>query len=842
MTKRNQIKIHQAYYGEVNRSHGCLSSTIEDAELKTFLTGFTDRPSAMPAGIAMQPYYSATVYGKHYIFTLSFNDNTAQRAGMVFTHVLIIDVNDIEYATNLNNLFNFFCKTIPEDKNITQELSVPISVLEICEVSNSFPEYVIQFVRNLVDGKLPLLFCGEAKSFISLIASVWAGLPSSFRIKISFTAGFSTVNIDSTKTVIHFQKSLENSLKNSEFISDVNTNLIEANSTVEKYILNTSSDNQFELFIKDLNVDLNNWSVLQICVKAYEGYQRYSELNNDGIKQLIRQLAKISPSENDGKLIKDKVISELKQRINSSTETNFKSLKNLPIHSYDSGEKTISDAVYSITETKLIKGNDFNAEIMSEAIVLSHNETKINWWHASITSALKNTIKNNTVSIQNLWSLLICSKDSLSVVLSFLPEKKAFENLLIKHIPKNIPQDIAKSFANAIQKRKWRLLHAYLIQTYLTAKEALKQQLSLEKGFSSDTFEGSIILAKATSDGDVLSLAIETKEKFFIDEYAARSVKNPMLLNELDVRNETWLSIWASSIQKTANLKHGILKLSENVELLLSSIPEGIIIPDEIINQIAKSKYADISKLKNRTDIWKYLSSNVKGLFLEATANRLIENISSEGLANTEIELINHISSDAFMTGVLKTYRADINVVIEIYNYITGLKDSFLADYIKFYPNNINEVQSDCLGTLVLSKRYSQSARQIFEKAKQNSNFKIALTKCQSIAGIGFWDRLLWGGLIGETVSPESVYSELTRIAIKLYDKGPEDQDVWKRAGGDLSKLHNNKTREDNWRNAIALLRNGGGGKELSVKSLIKQMIEDHPNNTELKEIKKYFK
>src|SRR3546814_8631174 len=109
---------------------------------------------------------------------------------------------------------------------------------------------------------------------------------------------------------------------------------------------------------------------------------------------------------------------------------------------------------------------------------------------------------------------------------------------------------------------------------------------------------------------------------------------------------------------------------------------------------------------------------------------------------------------------------SDLNTVLEVYEYIANLKDSFLADFIKYYPNNLNDVQSARLGALVLSKRFQLTAKQIFEKAKHDNSFKIALTRCQSIADIGFWEKLLWGGLIGETVSADSVYSELVRIEI----------------------------------------------------------------------------
>src|SRR3546814_679711 len=177
-------------------------------------------------------------------------------------------------------------------------------------------------------------------------------------------------------------------------------------------------------------------------------------------------------------------------------------------------------------------------------------------------------------------------------------------------------------------------------------------------------------------------------------------------------------------------------------------------VSDEIIHQIANSKYADVLEVANRADLWKHFQSNTRELFLDATANGLVKNISSKGLAEIiiEPELTNYISSDKYMTALLKTYRSDINTVLEVYEYIANLKDSFLADFIKYYPNNLNDVQSARLGALVLSKRFQLTAKQIFEKAKHDNSFKIALTRCQSIADIGFWEKLLWGGLIGETV------------------------------------------------------------------------------------------
>src|SRR3546814_17914768 len=95
---------------------------------------------------------------------------------MVFTHVLIIDIDDIKHVNNLNNLFSYFCKAIPENRTLIQELVIPISALEVNERFYNFPEYVIKGARELANGKLPLSFCGESDSIIRLIRSFWCGL------------------------------------------------------------------------------------------------------------------------------------------------------------------------------------------------------------------------------------------------------------------------------------------------------------------------------------------------------------------------------------------------------------------------------------------------------------------------------------------------------------------------------------------------------------------------------------------------------------------------------------------------------------------------------------------
>lgn len=62
-----------------------------------------------------------------------------------------------------------------------------------------------------------------------------------------------------------------------------------------------------------------------------------------------------------------------------------------------------------------------------------------------------------------------------------------------------------------------------------------------------------------------------------------------------------------------------------------------------------------------------------------------------------------------------------------------------------------------------------------------------------------------------------------------LYDRGPEEKDIWKRAGGDVSILTNDMNRKSQWYSAIDTLSKGGGGN-ITLKSLTEEIRIDFPN------------
>lgn len=842
MAIKKKINIHQAFYGYIGNGHGCLCSTIDDSHLKTHLTAFTDRPGSLPAGIKMKPYYSGMKYNNYYVFTLTFPDEDAPRAGMVFTHALILDSADLEHVNNLEHVFSLFCTKIPEEKASLTELSIDEFLLKNSGFPSVFPQYTVQSVHQLIKGSIPIVFCGNSNQFTNIIFSVWAGLPKSFRSKISFTAGFIVSDLDTTKTFIHFPEDLIDSLRNSDFISGRDSEEIAIESTIDKFVLSPQSDSQFDIFLSELNVDVSSWQSLYFSAKAFEGYILYPELNNDVFKQLLRLVAKISPDKKDGLDIKSKQIAALIEKIVNRSETNLKSLRNLPLDSFEGGEEKIGNAIKLAVENEFEIKENFNRSLIAEILLTVNNDTVQNWWHHQIIAALKHIIsKHSDIATQNIWKTILESEEAFKVVWSQIPTTSAYEGLMIKYLPSEISGLFAEKLLSLAAERQWVILYANILLMELPLKEAFLKQYYFEKNIGHGLFQGTEMIGMKVSSSDLLSIILEYEEDFFISEYVRRTLKDETLLHALKIDNKLWLQIWNLTLEETGDLVYGITDAAEKIEFLLNGITEEKKVPELILRKIAESRYADISGLRNRAKIWKYLDPQIATMFLEATSNSVLKDISSLGLSAVELEseLVDHIATDRFMTSFLNSYKDDINTVIEVYEHIPKLKDGFLSDYVKYYLHSLQDMQSERLGNLVRSKGYKHTAKEIFEKAKNNNSYRIALERCKDLLSLGFFDRLFHGHLFGEKITKDDVYSAITQICIELYPQGPEDRDLWQRASGDISKLYQNYSREENWRTAIKLLRNGGGGKNITTQSLLNAMIEDYPNNTQLKHLLK---
>ena len=91
----------------------------------------------------------------------------------------------------------------------------------------------------------------------------------------------------------------------------------------------------------------------------------------------------------------------------------------------------------------------------------------------------------------------------------------------------------------------------------------------------------------------------------------------------------------------------------------------------------------------------------------------------------------------------------------------------------------------------------------------------------------------------GVTLSEDDFWRQLNALAARIYPRGPEDNDIWERAGGDLASIARHIQGRAAWFSALRTLKMGGGGVGLNVGRLFKAMSDDFPQNTELQRLQK---
>ena len=100
------MRVEQAVYGEVDgRGHGLRVSSSNSSVAASLATRL-DLPDSVPQGVqAWSPFVRGFPCDDHYVLARTFLDSGSSRGGMVLTHALIANLDDICQADNLAVMF-----------------------------------------------------------------------------------------------------------------------------------------------------------------------------------------------------------------------------------------------------------------------------------------------------------------------------------------------------------------------------------------------------------------------------------------------------------------------------------------------------------------------------------------------------------------------------------------------------------------------------------------------------------------------------------------------------------------------------------------------------------------
>ena len=276
------ITIQQAIYGELDSSKGyhLLNSSFIDSSIAKRLSNRTDLIDRPPNSILSKPVFRAFSVGEFFLFIKTFPDSSENvRSGRVFSHVLIVKINELSEINNIKSLLEFHLEKVDKHLNL-ETIQFDTSNLKENKIKVASPQLAsaINGLVNHNEFNNTIVWVGE-EGYIDWINQIWLNIPNLVKPNIKLGVGYNPQKIDKTLlNLIYIPEEIKQNWINYNFkIIDNNitedyktqtSNLLAGNIKKAKEL--NSLVNDFELQINEIDDLLKLERVLPTYINIYE--------------------------------------------------------------------------------------------------------------------------------------------------------------------------------------------------------------------------------------------------------------------------------------------------------------------------------------------------------------------------------------------------------------------------------------------------------------------------------------------------------------------------------------------------------------------------------------------
>jgi len=812
------VKVEQAIYGESRGGHG-LRLSSSDLPIISALTSYLDLPDAAPPGVDWSPFVSGFPHGKYYVLARTFADPAATRPGMVFSHAVIVPLDEIINLPDLSPLFEMLL-TEPVLPEVLEVLEFPASV----KSQQTIPELVSLADALVTRGRGPVVRFGLQK-FDELIASLWAYLWPEMRSKFSFRLSFGPQDIidEITPSVICTPSSLASRWSSYRVVGKV----IQSSSLAAGILYGEAEAAPVVKLAEQVGAQILHFSDLPLLQRIYEIDESLNPQFDECVSAL-RILEKLSPNPEQGLARKSVFMNRLVLRLPEASIENILLLRNLGMVGLPDASK-IWDALKNWIVTNSLAASEDTGmlSILTDALV---TPAAVEPWRLSIINGLISGSQESPDVLANAfwrWAKL-CSK-VLTELARYLPIDDAFENQITKSAPKILDVNTGNFVMALAESKNWLKIHGAAASACLEPFDAIVRQLSVD--FKATELEGlRAALRKATSM-EVIELALAKPDEARLLQIAAeRIAKNPALLQTLDFTSRSVQDIWCHALSINPQAWKGPQDPCSAFALVIQSLIDGYEASTKLIDTLSSTPLADLSKFSRRADVWTFLSAHARVNCLRATANGWLRCALEGDIDAPDSALEMAILAAGNLENTLCSHHTDIGKFLSIIKILPNIEEPYmlhlLNEHILTQPLRSGDAQE--LGRIILSRRWHQIVENLIRLTHQERHdLKPVLIECNTMVG-RFWRFILKLS----SNSKDDRWAVLEELVVGLYPNGPNDLGLWDRSGGEDADLMVYGSGRTRWHEALYYLQRGRGPH---VRRLFEEIHNDYPQNEQVR-------
>jgi hypothetical protein len=858
----SRIAVHHALFGERNRGHGLITHSGLPEPVLTALVGRTDVPSSLPPGTKWLPYLSGYAIGDTYVVSRTFPDPGATRSGMVLTHAVVLSLRDAIRITQLEAVVDLLPSVPNRDAHVERSAiedanTAPLAA-QAPRTESAPPPGLGALARALLTqgATLPVVWLGDA-GFSEVVLALWRALWPQVRATFSFRMSFGPADVaTSPPTVVTSPIELASRWGDYQVIGPAADPPVA--SLAEALLVGDSVGAALEALRVELGAELTRIADLVLLEHCYR-YLRASTAVPSELGALVRLLGRLSPSPTAGTAAKAQPISLLAEKTATGKAIEIRALRNLDLSPFPDGASVV-EAVKSWAYRHAVSASHVDpaaVDVVQLAFApTGHSAGAANGvrtvgladWATAVKAGVAEALTDSfdELSAQAVWTWWQPGDDRLvEAIGATLPFGAAAEQLLADSCPLKLDRGTGEAVARLSAARGWLELHATVVATCLSAEDAVRRQLAVDR--SPTNVRGIERLSARLREEEVVSAGLSTGDARVVAQAGKAVAVKPTLLATFDATLAAWRDVWLAAIDAGMDPIAHLVDSDSAVRAVLDAALAGDAVPDRLLVALGTTRSGNILTYPKRAAVWSRFSGNARDTFLRTTADAWLtalrnaptsEDDASVGILEPELKTA--VLASRQTTKILTARDSgDTEFAIRLFKSFSELRETKLVEWLSALlasGERLEEATAQALGNLVSQRDWGNAAAHIAERVGMRPDFRPALPLIMPT--LPRWRRIeMWiAGLLGSSSSlaEDEPWEALMDLGADLYPWGPGEHSVWERAGGDFASLVQMKTGRESWRAAIVLLRRGGGGSGITPAKLLRAMHSDFPKNSRI--------
>lgn len=836
-----EVVFEQAVNGDLEGAYALLDTTMPGKNVASRYHTRTDLKARPTDGIQWSPVIRGFEVDKHYFFIKTFKDESAGvRSGRVFSHVFITETRNLSHINDLSIVLNALPKAINKKARLTT-LSLQTVITPPARPVSSRIKAALQEFLDIDCYNNTIVWVGK-EGFEELVTVIWNNSSAHIREQLSFDVAFQPKDVDTSKiSIIWIPPSVLTHWSASGFaIIDSDQQHTDSGMAVN-YLAGDKINGAGIIEAADLFkiTPKDPWVYKELerlaIVTSASGYMA-------PVTDLLLSadiLSKLNPSPSDGQHQRRQILTNIAAKLQHATAIEIAGIANVNWQGFEEVEQQLGPSI----ERWIEKYFNSDTEIDFSTIIKVLRSHRTSWWHKTIANAVKRVfLKWDQHYASFVWDWWRKNQDTVDETGEWLPSSSHVEQHMVQSMPKIVNDDMFDKVLQFSANKTWLLLHGALLMRRLSLSKALSRQLSIDN--QPGHLDALRTMTAQVPDPALIGAALEVNHQKIYSLVAERILCTPLLLNDIDPKNDEWLQLWLVYIKSGGEAWDGIVQPEQVLFALLDRVVAEEIIDDELLLFLSGSRHAGLQKYPRRQQLWSYVSGKTKKNLVLATIKQMLMEGGSGAfliISGAETEIRSVILQPEMAHQLIKDENLPFGTRLELFERVKELyRDSSLFEFI-LEAGHISPLEAVMVGKMVSRLQWRSGLQLLMEKAERDDIFIGAVRECWSMVSI--FKKLThsrWAPRTGSSITEDEWWSTFSEKCTTIYQRGPEENGLWTRAGGEVSDLPISGTGKEKWIFVLAKLRKGAFSK-ITVSRLLREMVSENQNE-ELKILNEIYK